>query len=326
MQSLYFGGGTPSLLNTNLIKQLCDVCFENFNFTGNPEVTLETNPATIDRKKAAQLRTLPINRISLGFQSCDNGILEQIGRPHTAEESTATFNILRDTGFDNISIDLIFGLPMQTEDQWSASLHTVVQLNPEHISLYCFSYDEGSEFFAMHQKKLLPQVDESLTTQMFMNGIQYLKSHGYKQYEISNFARPGYESRHNKLYWHNLPYAGFGSGAYSYLNGERFCSIRDIEGYIHGIRHNDIIFTEKESLSLEDSMRETAALNMRLIEEGINVAALQERYPTTVPEQTLHAAIQSLIADALVWITPDQRICLTDKGVLFADHVASQLL
>ncbi len=326
IKSIYFGGGTPSLLDTSEIKDILDQINRKYPISDNLEITIEANPATITEKKALDILECGINRISLGLQSFDSKILDFLGRIHTVENIFETYNILKKTGFKNISTDLIFAIPQQTDKQWLSSLNKVLNLNPQHISLYCLSYDQNTELTKLRDRKKIIPADENRQVRMYESAIEKLNDAGYIHYEISNFSRPNYQSRHNSLYWKNLPYIGLGPSAHSYLSNRRFACVSDLSKYVDAMNNNTSPYTLAPSLTDVESLKETAALNIRLLQEGICIEELKHQYPKLDPHKILDNSIYRLIENNLMIEYAKDKYRLTKKGILFADEVASELI
>lgn len=326
IQSIYFGGGTPSLLDTSEIKAILDRIRRKYNLSDNLEITLETNPATITEKKALDILECGINRISLGLQSFDSKILNFLGRIHTVENIFETYKILKKVGFKNINTDLIFAIPQQTDKQWLSSLNEILNLNPQHISLYCLSYDPNTELTKLRDRKKIIPADENTQVRMYKYAIEKLKNAGYIHYEISNFSQPNYQSRHNSLYWKNLPYMGLGPSAHSYLSNRRFACVSNLSEYIDAMNNNTSPYTLAPSLTEKESLKETAALNVRLLQEGFCIEELKQRYPRLDPHKILDNSISKLIENNLILQYAKDKYRLTKKGILFADEVASELI
>jgi len=326
IESIYFGGGTPSLINTHDILRIIQKIEKNFHLSLTPEITLESNPATIGKRKARELTETRINRISIGFQSFDKDILSFLGRIHQVRDNYITYDILRNSGFNNISADLMFAIPGQTMRQWEHSLKETINLKPEHISLYCFSFDPNTELTRLQKCGKISAADEETELSMFKKGIELLTSYGYRHYEISNFALPEHEAVHNKLYWNNYPYVGLGTAAFSYIKRKRFCCLPDVNKYISNIKSRKPIYKNPEQLSDEKSLRETSALNIRLLKEGINFTKLENLYPGLNPEKILRDTIYNLIKDGLLEQTNSGSFCLTQRGIYLSDFVASQIV
>jgi len=320
--SIYLGGGTPSLMSTENLKNLMENIFKNFKITNNSEITLEVNPASVNDKKIREIASLKINRISLGIQSFDDNILQYIGRPHTSNDAVETYNTFINEGFTNISADLIFAIPGQTMEQWKKSLSQMINLSPKHISLYSFSFDKGTYFTKCFQKGKIIPTHENLESKMYEYAINFLSDNGYIHYEISNFALPGFESNHNTLYWKNYSYVGLGASAVSYINKKRYSAVNDVHEYIKFLKNNQKPYNYSEILDDEKSLRETAALNLRLIKKGISLKSLQARYKNINVKKLLKTQLDKLIADGLL-VAIDENYMLTPKGILLADDAAS---
>ena len=277
--SIYFGGGTPSLLEPIRIREILKACDDTFGRAEGREVTLEANPGTVDRDTLKGFRAMGVNRLSLGAQSFDDSVLRKLGRTHKTEETLRAFEDARAAGFDNISIDLIFGIEGQTMEAWEDSLKKVLELEPEHISLYSLEFMEGTVFTRMLAEGRMKETDPEEDRRMYEKAAELLTAAGYVHYEISNFAKPGYESKHNLKYWDLDDYAGFGPGAHSYMTdadsgyGQRFFHAGDLEKYIKG--PTDVTFMEPNGYA--DDMVEFTITALRL-SRGISKAEFAERF------------------------------------------------
>lgn len=324
--SVYMGGGTPSILSIRNLRSILDALYNRFSISENAEVTLEVNPATIQKDTARALSDLPVNRISLGVQSFNDDLLTFLGRPHTVDDIYTTYRTLKDSGFESISTDLIFAIPGQSMRDWKQSVRSIIELKPNHVSLYAFSFDRESYFAQLLDEGKIAPVDDDLETRMYLYAVDAMRDAGYIHYEISNFALPGYESRHNRLYWKNMPYIGLGAGAFSYLDRVRYCGVRNIRHYIDRIRAHQSPYVEHERLSDEQSLRETAALNLRLLQEGCSLSELQQMYPDIPVYKELSAPIDTLVSKNLIAQKEPGRFVLTRKGMLFADEAAALIV
>ena len=327
IDTIFLGGGTPSLMTHRQLEKIFSDLEKYFVLSEKMEITLEANPTSITKKKSTELYATPINRISFGCQSFDKGLLKLLGRNHQPEDSERIFFLFREAGFANISIDLIFSIPGQSMTQWLDSLQKVLDLRPEHVSLYCLSYEDGTRFKNLLKKGSLTPLDEDTELAMFQNCIEILTSAGYIHYEISNFALPGYESKHNTLYWKNLPCVGLGTSAFSFINGDRFQTIPHVQNYISSLQNpHPQIYCNRENLSEENSLHETTALNVRLIHEGIDLNELQQKYPDLDVSKILLPIIHNLINEQLLEEAESEKFLLTSKGIHFADYIATELL
>ena len=248
IETIYIGGGTPSTLSPELLKCIFDTIYNNYHVTTDVEITMEANPDDLTPEYLDGLRTLPINRLSMGIQSFDDDILKMLGRRHTAQRAREAVNNARNAGFSNISIDLMFALPTSTRKSWMIDLKNAIALQPNHISAYNLTYEEDTPFFNALQKGNISPLSEDENIEQFELLLETLTQAGYQHYEISNFAQPGYKSRHNSSYWHDIPYLGCGASAHSYDGASRCWNIADIEEYINGIE-TGIQILEIENLS-----------------------------------------------------------------------------
>ncbi len=312
LETIYFGGGTPSLLSGPLLIALCEGISERFDTGAVSEWTLEANPSTFDTKKAQTMRELGINRISLGVQSFQPDILETLGRDHSPADAIQSYGVLRDAGFENISIDLMFSIPGQTTELWQADLDQVAALGPNHISAYNLTYEEDTDFLTRHESGELDS-DEDRDADFFYRAIDHLEAHGYSHYEISNYALPGYESKHNRAYWNGEDYLGLGPGAVSTIGEHRWKTLPDTAAYIKAAASGLDTRTEIETLSDKDRRIERIALQLRT-REGI---------PTGLAHSPHR--VESLIQQGLIR-ERNGRFVLTREGKALADPVASELI
>ena len=266
LKTLYIGGGTPSLVESRFYKEL----FARFNFEKGAEITLEVNPATVNQQYLKELFDIGINRLSIGVQSFDDDILKIIGRRHTSEQAIETIEIAEKAGFKNISIDLIYGLPTQTIKQWHRTLEQVAKLNISHISTYGLKIEEGTYFYK-NLPENLPEEDDC--AQMYLDCIDMLKESGFHHYEISNFAKSGFESQHNITYWKNSEYYGFGAAAHGYTNGQRYSNTTDFDLYLKNPLNRESVKT----LSEVEKFEEEIFLGLRLA-EGIELKNICKKY------------------------------------------------
>ena len=231
VDTVYFGGGTPSYLGPNRLCRLLDTVFQSYRVAPGAEITLEANPDSAqDISALRQLHDAGFDRLSLGMQSADDAELRRIGRVHTHAQTVRAVENARAAGFDNLSLDLIYGLPEQTMTRWQANLDAALALAPEHLSCYGLKVEEGTPLFARRERFTLP--DDDAQADMYLSAVGLLARRGYEQYEISNFSKPGKESRHNLKYWMGREYVGFGPGAHSYFDGQRYAYPRDLAGYL----------------------------------------------------------------------------------------------
>ena len=272
VDTVYFGGGTPSYLGAQRLIAVLDTVKSCFRLDSSAEITLEANPDSAgDAGSLSRLRAAGFNRISLGVQSSDDEMLKRIGRIHTWAQVPQTVTAIRAAGFDNLSVDLIYGLPGQTMAQWQKTLADAVALSPEHISAYGLKLEPGTPLW--RQRDVLTFPDDDQQAEMYLWAVTFLQQNGYFQYEISNFSRPGKASRHNLKYWRLEEYAGFGPGAHSDFGGVRYAIARDLDGYIAGTA----ALSERTEITPAERAREYVMLSVRTA-EGVSPSVLEARY------------------------------------------------
>lgn len=316
VDTVYFGGGTPTLLS---IKHFEDILFalkNSFDITSDAEITVECNPASIDADGLSKLRAIGINRLSIGLQSANDNELYLLGRLHSFKDFCDTFCSARNAGFDNISIDLMYGIPNQTKESFMATLKKVIKLAPEHISAYGLKIEEGTAFYRNIDSLVLP--DEDTEAELYMLCCDILSKSGYLRYEISNFSKLGRESRHNLKYWHVDDYVGFGVAAHSRFEGERFGNSRDIRAFING----DDIVCERQKISDSALLTEYVMLGLRL-EEGIDK---KEFFNISKKDfKQIYPTVDVYIKNGFM-LESEDRIAFTTKGFLVSNTILSQIL
>ena len=276
-RSIFFGGGTPSLLSVDQVTRLLNACFTSFAVDKDAEITLEANPGTLTQDQLVGLRAAGINRLSMGAQSFDAALLKTLGRIHSPEEVEQALRYARAAGFTSINLDLMFGLPGQTMQHWRDTLARALDLHPDHFSLYSLIIEEGTPFYDWtHEGRITPG-DEDLCADMYEYADELLQQAGYANYEISNWARPGKQSIHNLTYWQNLPYIGMGAGAYSYFGGRRYSNERTPATYIKQLRAGRIPEVESELVSRQQEISETAFLALRTA-MGLHLPTFEQRF------------------------------------------------
>ena len=276
-RTLFFGGGTPSLLSVEQVTRLLQACRQRFAVDEDAEITLEANPGTLSREQLRGLREAGINRLSLGAQSFDAQLLKTLGRIHTPEEIIQALAYARAAGFSSVNLDFMFGLPEQTMQQWQQTLDTALRQHPEHLSLYSLIIEEDTPFYTWTQEGRIVPGDEDLCADMYEYADERLQAAGYVNYEISNWALPGHQSRHNLTYWRNLPYLGLGAGAHSFFGGKRFSNERSPQAYIQLLKKRALPHVESESVEREQEMSETAFLGLRTA-EGLHLPTFAARF------------------------------------------------
>jgi oxygen-independent coproporphyrinogen-3 oxidase len=311
--TIYFGGGTPTALNIGQLELLLREFHERLELSQLIEWTIEANPGSVSARKAALLKKFGVNRISLGVQSWDDELLKLLGREHNAQQAEESFRILRDAGFTNVNVDLMFGLPGQTDDQWRATLEKTIVLQPEHISTYCLTYEEDTEFFLRHAQGEFRQ-DADADAELFEMTMAILEDAGYRHYEISNYARPGFESVHNRAYWLGKDYLGIGPSAVSTIGMQRWQNVCDYRAYIDRVVSGESTRGTSENLTLEMKRRERIVLGLRS-RDGLSASELKDFAPK----------IDELITLRLLRKSNDNFV-LTRRGKALADSVAEAFL
>ena len=327
IDSVYFGGGTPSLLDSRQITRLLEQAEQTFELSPQAEITLEANPGTVDYNKLAEFRHSGINRLSLGVQSFDDRMLATLGRIHTAGEAREAFAAARRAGFENIGIDLINSLPGQTREMWLSDLQQALQLAPEHISVYGLTIEEDTAFAARYAEDspLLP--DEDLSAEMFELADDLLGAHDYEHYEIANYARPGFRSQHNSGYWHRDGYLGLGAGAHSYLHdstyGTRFGNVADLAEYTRTIQRGELPQRDIVQLSRQDAMAEHMFLGLRM-SDGVTFENFEKVFGITL-QDVFGKELEVLQSQQLLSIDT-RAVRLTRRGMLLSNQVFQQFI
>nr|MBR6146393.1 radical SAM family heme chaperone HemW [Paludibacteraceae bacterium] len=270
IHTVYFGGGTPSMLSVEQIGRILGELRKNYVFDADAEITTEANPSDINEEKLRGWKKLGINRLSIGIQSFQDAQLKQIGRRHNAEQARQAVRMARDAGFENISIDLMYGLPGETLKEWKEDVEEALKLKVEHVSAYCLSYEEGTPLTRALMRKEIEEVDEETENVMYDWLTERLSRAGLERYEVSNFAKKGFESQHNSSYWNGIPYLGLGAGAHSYDGKTRQWNVSDLEQYIRDVEQGETYF-EKEVLTKNDLYNEYIMLKIRT-REGVNLS------------------------------------------------------
>lgn len=318
-ETLYIGGGTPSILPPELLAPLIQAVERHFPLSEDAEITVEVNPGTVEAARLRALRALGVGRLSIGVQSFLDQELRLLGRVHTSEEAAASIALARDAGFENINIDLIFGLPRQTPAEWDVSLDRALAFRPAHISLYALSVEEGTPLAGRIAAGELPPPDDDIAAEMYERAEDRIAEAGYRHYEISNWALPGYESRHNLGTWRNQPYLGFGAAAHSHLGRRRWWNTPDPEEYIRRVEAGASPVQGSEELDDAAAMGETMILGLRLLEEGVTIEPFRRRFGLT-PWEAFPRELRELERQELVEGLPD-RIRLTRRGRLLGNQV-----
>lgn len=321
-KSLFIGGGTPSYLDENLLEKLMKAICE-LDFLEGAEKSIECNPGTLTKAKLEILKKYGMNRISMGLQTTKNHLLKSIGRIHSFEEFKENYYLARKVGFDNINVDLMFGLPNQTVQEWKDALEEITSINPEHISAYSLIIEEGTPFYTMNEKDLIKLPSENEEREMYECTRKILLSKGYGQYEISNYSKKGKECFHNEVYWRCEEYLGVGVSASSYIDKNRVKNIDDIKKYIEKVKNNESIVEEIINNSLEDEMEEFMFMGLRMV-EGISEEEFYNRFNQDV-EKVYGQVIDNNIKKELLERNGG-RIYLTEKGIELSNLVMCEML
>lgn len=333
VDTIFFGGGTPTAIPARLEAGLLKAVMETLPVAADAEITTEANPGTMDVRHLAVLREAGFNRISFGVQSFDPGLLRTLDRIHSADEARNAVRAAREAGFENVSIDLMFALPRQSTAQWQSTLDEAFALGTDHISLYSLIVEEGTGFHTLYRKGKLPLPDEDTAAEMFQMAIDGAASHGFGQYEISNFARPGRECRHNIHYWRNEPYYGFGCGAVSYntspqpspwkgegaIGGRRITNVKSPAKYAEAVETGGDIVVDCEASTVDEAMAETMMLGLRLADEGVDRKLFARRFGVD-PALRYAAEVDCFVRRGLLEVDVD-RLRLTKRGIFLANEV-----
>jgi oxygen-independent coproporphyrinogen-3 oxidase len=313
--TVYFGGGTPTLLSSEQFEKILETVEHSIGIADGAEITAETNPKSADGNKLAEIRRAGVNRLSIGMQSVHDSELRALGRIHNFDDFKTTFFNARGAGFDNISADLMYGIPLQTEESFAKSVETLAAFEPEHISSYSLTVEEGTNFYRRRDSLVFP--DEDAVSDMYSEMCERLVKHGYGKYEISNFAKAGRESRHNLKYWKLDDYVGFGPAAHSCFDGVRSAHSRDIDAYLRG----ESIIIDVEKLSKNEAMNEYVMLGMRLA-SGIDLSDFFRRFGVDFLER--FGPVKKYAPD---FVTLDDKNCrFTERGMLVSNFVLSDIL
>ena len=320
VDTVYFGGGTPSFFGADSLRRIFAEIQHRFRVDKDAEVTFEANPDSVTEALLKKLRNEGFNRMSLGVQSDRDDVLKKLGRPHNYEQARIAVQAARACGFDNISLDLMYGLPSQTCEQWEQTLRHVLRLRPEHMSCYGLKVERGTPLWEYKEAVNLPSDDDQ--ADMYLKAVQILKEAGYEQYEISNFARPGFESRHNLKYWLGDEYIGFGPSAASDFAGKRYTNRADIHNYIRGMLEQDVpILSECETIPARERAGEYVMLRLRT-NRGISPEEYEKNY--LMPFSPLLDVIRPL-AEQGCFLLERNRWKLTPEGYLISNQIIARL-
>ena len=319
VDTIYFGGGTPSYFGADGLATILTAIRKNFDVAPDAEITFEANPDSVTDQLLRRLRAEGFNRASLGVQCDDDEILRALGRPHTYQQAVTAFQKLRKAGFDNISVDLMYGLPQQSPFTWQDTLRNVISLHPEHISCYGLKVEPGTPLYKYQDSAFLPSDDTQVD--MYLAACEILKESGYRQYEISNFARRGKISRHNMKYWTGQEYIGFGPNAASDFAGKYFTMVGDLREYIDGIMTGGQVISEVLEIPVRERAGDYLMLRLRT-NHGISAQEYERQY--LLPFAPLEEALQRC-ADNNDAVFENDRWHLTPKGMMISNTIISEL-
>jgi oxygen-independent coproporphyrinogen-3 oxidase len=323
LTSIFFGGGTPTMLPPEVLRDLLAECRQHFFCAEEAEISLEANPATVDLSALQTLRQAGFNRLSLGVQSLHDTELRRLGRPHTAAEATQTAKLAQQAGFANLNIDLMCGLPDQTLQSWSETLTQALTLRPQHLSIYELTVEEGTPFARQQKEGKLLLPDEDAALRMLEAARQMTEEAGFHRYEISNYALPGCECRHNINYWRNNEYIGIGPGAVSCLNGMRKSAVADVAEFCSRIEKGQEVWEHEECLEPEAAFRETVIMGLRMT-EGLALDELRRRF--SIDAAAYYGETLARLTKQGLLELADGRLRLTAQGLLLANPVMAELV
>jgi oxygen-independent coproporphyrinogen-3 oxidase len=321
--SVYIGGGTPTALSSDQLEKLISALNKHFHISKDAEFTIEANPKTVSDGLLTLLREAGVNRLSLGVQSLNDDVLKTLGRAHNSLEAVDAFLLARKAGFTNVGIDLIYGVPGQTADKWNETLERAISLEPEHVSAYSLSVDEGSRFRKETESGSFALPGDELVAAMYERAVNDLSRSGYRRYEISNFSLPGFACRHNMNYWERGEYLGLGPGAWSFISGRRYRTIADVRAYSLRMNAGQSVLEDEEVASLRQAANETIMLGLRTA-RGVDRVRYERVFGADTAQLLRKNAAPlkqaGLIEETKGWIR------LTEKGFLLADEALARLV
>jgi len=317
--TLYLGGGTPSALETDQVDRIIESCFKYFNFLPDAEITMEVNPGTVDKEALKEYRLAGVNRLSIGIQSFQNQGLTFLGRIHSSNDAYKTVRAARDAGFENISLDLIYGIPDTTSAYWETDLEKAIQFQPQHLSCYLLSFESGTPLFNDFQAGRIHHIPEKDSCELFEKTWMMLEDAGFIQYEVSNFARsPALYSRHNMKYWMFMPYIGLGPSAHSFHKNQRRWNKKSISEYIKTLKKARLATEKKESLTIEQQMIEALYLGFRQT-AGIDILCFDKKFNSDF--KTIFSDAINLFGKKKYLTSSEKKCSLTKKGLLLLDSI-----
>lgn len=320
IETIYFGGGTPSLLSTDELKKILELIHKYFHIVIQPEITLEANPDDLTTQKVKELRTTEINRLSIGVQSFHDEDLNYMNRIHNSQQADYSIKLSQDKGFENITIDLIYGTPTLSDSQWKENILRAIELKIPHISTYALTVENNTPLFHLIRRKKLDPVDDSKVANQFLLLMETMGQHGFEHYEISNFSKPGFRSKHNTSYWEGKSYIGIGPSAHSYIGKKRRWNISSNVRYIQNIQDNAPYF-EEEILTVNNLYNEYIMTGLRRI-EGISASYIESNFGSDYKNYFIKELEK---VDPSFYIYKNNIAQLTKTGKIMADRIASDL-
>ena len=321
IETIYFGGGTPSLLSADEVNRIINTIGENFNLSPQNEITLEANPDDLTFQKIKELRNTPVNRFSIGIQSFYDEDLKWMNRAHNANEAEFSVKSLQDGGFENITLDLIYGYPLLTDEKWKSNIKTVLELQVPHISCYSMTVEPQTALASFINKGKQKAMDEAQSAHQFVYLMEELAANGFEHYEISNFAKPGMYAKHNTNYWKGVKYLGIGPSAHSFDGQNRQWNLANNSGYLSALTKKEIP-AEKEMLSSKDKLNEYIMTSLRTM-WGMSLQHIADHFGSDLANQLKEDASPFFKKQ---WLSINENtIYLTPAGKLYADHIASEL-
>lgn len=320
IKTIFIGGGTPTYLNSKALKRLGE-SIGKLDLKYCEEFTIEGNPGTFTEEKLKIIKNMGVNRLSIGLQASQDELLKKIGRIHNYKDFINSYNMARDIGFNNINIDVIFGLPGQTNKMWKETLEKLIKLAPEHLSCYSLILEEGTAFYKMYSEKDLP--DEDSIIEMYEIAKKMLKENSYYQYEISNFSKKGYQCKHNMVYWNLENYIGIGSSSHSYYKGKRYKNEPNVKKYIEKMKKYNNAIVENLQNTLNDNMEEFVFLGLRKI-RGICIKEFEERFQKDI--YSVYGEVIKKHKENNLLIENEGRLYLSSRGIEISNYVLSDFI
>jgi oxygen-independent coproporphyrinogen-3 oxidase len=321
IRTIYFGGGTPSLLTGDELKHILDKLYSTYDIVSDAEVTLEANPDDLNMQKIMELQSSPINRLSIGIQSFRDEDLKMMNRAHDVQEADYSVKAAQDKGFENITIDLIYSIPQLSLKDWKENLNKAFALQVQHISAYSLTFEPKTVFGNYEKRGLMKPVDQELSSDQFLTMLQEMRVYGFEQYEVSNFCKPGFESKHNSAYWSGEKYLGLGPSAHSFDGKSRQWNVANNTVYIKGLMEDKLSF-EREDLDARTQLNEYLMTGLRT-RKGVDLQRIQSQYGVDLYK--LYKDMLDELKHQNKVLMDQDRLALTDEGLLMADRIASDL-